>query len=196
MCSSDLALALDPDSVDAQAMLALTLVGRVLEQMSDSTAADIERAERLVGTALAASPRHALAHFACAQVLRAQGRHNDAIPEYEIALALDHNSVAAIAALGLTRLLAGSIEGVIPAQEQAIRLSPRDPRVPNWCWRIGMVHLLQGRPAEAINWLEQSYRQKEGVDISLIRVHPFLDPLRRDPRFEKLANQIVPLDVK
>jgi hypothetical protein len=30
----------------------------------------------------------------------------------------------------------------------------------------------------------------------MIRVHPFLDPLRGDPRFEKLANQVVPPDAK
>ena len=67
---------------------------------------------------------------------------------------------------------------------------------PVWAYGCALVYIGLGDKEEAINWLEQSYRQKEGVDISLIRVHPFLDPLRRDPRFEKLANQIVPLDVK
>jgi TolB-like protein/class 3 adenylate cyclase/Tfp pilus assembly protein PilF len=150
------ALSLDPGSVDARALLAAALVGRVLEQMTDSAIADIARAERLVEEALAASPRHALAHFARAQVLRAQRRHDEAIPEYQTAIALNHNWVVAIAALGLARFLGGSVEEAIPAQEQAIRLSPRDPRLPNWYWRIGMVHLLQSRTEEAIVWLEKA----------------------------------------
>src|SRR6266566_2825809 len=57
------ALALDPGSVDAQALLALALAGRVLEQISDSVGADLERAEQLIEQVLAASPSHPLAHF-------------------------------------------------------------------------------------------------------------------------------------
>jgi TolB-like protein/class 3 adenylate cyclase/Tfp pilus assembly protein PilF len=147
------AAALDPASIDTQALLAVALSARVLEQMSDTVAADIERAERLIEHVLAAAPRHPLAHFAKAQVLRAQRQYEAAIPEYEMAVALNRNWVVAIAALGLCKFLAGSIEEAIPAQEQAIRLSPRDPRLPNWFWRIGMVHLLQSRTDEAMPWL-------------------------------------------
>src|SRR5258708_301954 len=94
------ALVLDPGSVDAQALLALALTGRVLEQISDSIAADLERAEQLIEQALAASPSHPLAHFAKGQMLRAQRRYDAAIPEYETAIALNRNWVVAIAALG------------------------------------------------------------------------------------------------
>ena len=54
------ALALDPQSVEAQSLLADALANRVLDRMTDSAAADIARAEGLVGQALAASPRSAL----------------------------------------------------------------------------------------------------------------------------------------
>jgi adenylate cyclase len=99
-----------------------------------------------------------------------QHRYDDAIREYETAIALNHNLVAAIAALGLSRLLAGSIEEAIPAQEQAIRLSPRDPRLPNWYWRIGMVHLLQSRTDEAILWLGKA----RGANPALPGPHAWL----------------------
>ena len=89
------ALALDPQSVEAQSQLAIALAGRVLDGMTDSAAADIARAEGLVGRALAASPRSPLAHFAKGQVLRAQSRCEEAIPEYETVFALDRNSVGA-----------------------------------------------------------------------------------------------------
>jgi tetratricopeptide (TPR) repeat protein len=150
------ALLLDPSSTDTKALLASALAGRVLEQLSDTAAEDIDRAEQLIGQVLAASPRHTLAHFAKAQVLRAQRQYDAAIPEYEIALAANRNWVVAIAALGICKFLAGRIEEAIPAQEQAIRLSPRDPRLPNWYWRIGMVHLLQSRIDDASVWLERA----------------------------------------
>ncbi len=90
------ALALDPRSVEAQSWLAIALAGRVLDEMTDSAAADIARAEGLAGQALAASPRSPLAHFAKGQVLRAQRRCEEAIPEYETALALNRNWVGAL----------------------------------------------------------------------------------------------------
>ena len=51
--------------------------------MADSAAADLARAEGLVDQALAALPRYAFAHFAKGNVLRAQNRWDEAIPEYE-----------------------------------------------------------------------------------------------------------------
>ena len=74
------ALELDPQSVTAESWLARTLATRSTDQLSDSPAADIARGEGLVGTALAASPRSALARYARATVLRAQDRFEEAIP--------------------------------------------------------------------------------------------------------------------
>jgi TolB-like protein/class 3 adenylate cyclase/Tfp pilus assembly protein PilF len=157
------ALKIDPESVSARALLALALSDRVLEQMTDTAAADLARAEVLIEHVLLASPHNPLAHFARGQVLRARNRFEAAIPEYEAAVALDRNWVAALAALGQCKFLAGSIEEAIPAQEQAIRLSPRDPRVANWYWRIGMVHLLQSRTEAAILWIEKARSVNPGL---------------------------------
>jgi adenylate cyclase len=150
------ALALDPHSVETQSRLASLLAARVLDNMTDIAAADILRAGRLAGQALAASPRNPLAHYAKGQVLRAQGRPEEAIPEYETALASDHNWVNAYSALGYCKLYSGLIDGVIPLVERAIRLSPRDPEIGNCYFRIGQVHMVQSRAAEAIVWLEKA----------------------------------------
>jgi TolB-like protein/class 3 adenylate cyclase/Flp pilus assembly protein TadD len=150
------ALALDPQSVQAQSWLANALAARVLDQMSDTPVADLARAEGLVGQALAASPGSPPAHFAKGHLLRAQNRFEEAIPEYETVLAFNRNWVLALAALGSCKLYAGSIEEALAAQEQAIRLSPRDPYISNWYWRVGMVHLLQSRTEEAIVWLKKA----------------------------------------
>jgi TolB-like protein len=151
------ALALDPDSEKAQSYLAAQLAGRVLEQMTDSAAPDIARAEMLADRVLAAYPSRPLAHFAKGQVLRAQQRFEEAILAYETVLALNRNWVHAIAALGFCRFAIGSIGEAIPAQERAIRLSPRDPQIWLYYFWIGQVHLLRSRVDEAIPWFERAH---------------------------------------
>jgi len=150
------ALALDPRSVEAQSYLAIELTARALENMTDTAAADIARAEALARQALAASPRNGLAHYAKGQVLRAQNRHGEAIPEYENALAFNRNWLGAYAPLGWCKLHNGSMDETIPLAEQAIFLSPRDPLIGNWYFQIGAVHFLQSRTNEAIVWFEKA----------------------------------------
>jgi tetratricopeptide (TPR) repeat protein len=150
------ALALDPRSAAAQSLLANVLAGRALNGLTDSEAADIARAEELVAQALAAWPRYAPAHAAKGLVLTAQSRCQEAIPEFETALAINRNAADVLNTLAACKLLTGAIEEVIPLEEQAIRLSPRDPRIGNFYNRIGFVNLLQSHPDEAILWLEKA----------------------------------------
>jgi TolB-like protein/cytochrome c-type biogenesis protein CcmH/NrfG len=150
------ALALDQDSVAAQSWLAIELTARALDFMTDTSAADIARAEELAERALAASPRSALAHFAKGQVLRAQDRYDEAIPEYEMVIALNRNWANAHSHLGWCKFVTGSIDEAIPAQERAIRLSPRDPQIGLFYFRIGFAHLLQSCTDEAIVWCEKA----------------------------------------
>jgi len=152
----DHALALDPQSVEAQTSLAGSLASRVLLGLSDSRAADLARADQLIGGALAASPGYALAHQVKGQVLCARNRWKEAIPEYEAALASNPNLLGALNGLGWSKLYTGSIEEVIPLTEQAIRRSPRDPQLHTWYNTIGTVHLLQSHPDEAILWFEKA----------------------------------------
>jgi TolB-like protein/class 3 adenylate cyclase len=150
------ALALDPQSAEAQSLLANALAGRVLDQMTDTAVVDIARALDLVGQALAASPRSPVARYAKANILRQMRRCEEAISEYQTVIELDRNEPGAYANLGWCRLLTSAIEEAIPALEQALRLSPRDSRAGNWRARIGLVHLLQSRIPEALLWAERA----------------------------------------
>jgi TolB-like protein/cytochrome c-type biogenesis protein CcmH/NrfG len=150
------ALAVDPRSVEALSSLATSLAGRILDGMTDTPTTDVQRAEELVRSALAVSPRNPRAHFARGQLFRAQGRYEEAILEYEVVIALNRNWVLVIAALGWCKFLTGSIDEALLLHEQAIRLSPRDPGIGNWYARIGRIHLLQSRTNEAIRWLEKA----------------------------------------
>jgi TolB-like protein/class 3 adenylate cyclase/Flp pilus assembly protein TadD len=150
------ALALDPQSDQAQGRLADVLSASVLAGWAHAPVADLARAEGLAGQALAASPRSPWAHVAKAQVLRAERRCEEAIPEYETARAFNRNWVGPLNGLGWCKLFTGSLEEVIPLAEQAIRLSPRDPINFLFYYQIGTVHLLQSRTDEAIIWLEKA----------------------------------------
>ena len=150
------ALALDPQSAEAQSRLAAVLMIRVLSGMANSAVADLPRAEALVDQALASSPHLAYTHIIKGHVLRAQNRWEEAVPEYEAALALDQNSVFALTGLGWCKLSNGSLDEVIPLLEQAIRLSPRDPGIGSFYYLIGTVHLLQSHTDEAIVWLKKT----------------------------------------
>ena len=57
---------------------------------------------------------------------------------------------------------------------------------------IGLVYLGLGDKRHAMDELERAYRENDGNDIYNIRVDPLLDDLRGHPRFEALADKIIP----
>ena len=164
------ALALDPRSVDAAAWLAVALTVRVTDELSDSPDVDLQRAEQLAGQVLAAAPNLGLAHYAKAQVLRAQSLCKEAIPEYETAIALDPSRVPAYAHVGWCKFLTGSVDEALPYFEHAIRLNPSGPGIAPWYGRMGVVQLLESQTEAALVSLEKA----SGENARLPFVHAYL----------------------
>jgi adenylate cyclase len=164
------ALALDPHAVDARTWLAIVLAVRVLDELSDSPSVDLRRAEELAAQALAAAPNSALAHAAKGQVLRAEGRCAEAIPEYETSIALDRSRAPLYAHVGWCKFLTGSVDAVVPDFEQAIRLSPHEPGIAVWYGRVGVAKLLQSQIDEALIWLEKARSENARLPF----VHAYL----------------------
>ena len=130
--------------------------------MSNTAEADLRRSEDLLGQISPDTPR---SHWAKGQLLRAQGRYAEAIPQYDAAIALDRNLPGAYANLGHSKLLTGSLDEVIPLLEQAIRLSPGDSDRGYWYDIVGLAHLLQSRTDEAIAWFEKARSASPGRPI-------------------------------
>jgi tetratricopeptide (TPR) repeat protein len=105
--------------MEAQTWLADVLSLHTLRQRTDRAPDDLARAEELVKQALAASPRNSHAHYDKAQILRAQGRCREAVPEYETVISLNPNFGRAYGNLGWCKFLTGSIEDLIPLEEKA-----------------------------------------------------------------------------
>jgi tetratricopeptide (TPR) repeat protein len=122
------ALALDPNSVEAQSRLAAALIARAQPKDPASGAADQQRAEELIARALATSPGDPLTHRVKGNLLRFTRRCTEAIPEFEISFAADRNNPYTLVGLSVCKYLTGgSDKQAIALVEQAIRLSPRDP---------------------------------------------------------------------
>jgi adenylate cyclase len=164
------ALALDPHAVDAVAWVAITLAVRVSNELSSSPDVDLKRAEQLAGQALAAAPTSALAHYANAQVLRAQARCNEAIPEYQKVISLNRNWATAYAHVGWCKFLTGSVDEAIPYFEQALRLNPYGPGPGPWYARIGFIQLLRLETEQAIASLEKARSENPRLPF----VHAYL----------------------
>jgi adenylate cyclase len=156
------ALTVDPASVEAQTQLALALLRRVFSGTGETRGTDVARAKELIEQASAAAPRSWVAHYAKGNLLRAMGRCAEAIPEYETAIASNRNCPCNYADLGWCKLVTGAIDEVIPLEQQAIRLSPRDHIIGVWEYRIGIVHLLQSRTDEALVWLSKACSDNPG----------------------------------
>ena len=74
-------------------------------------------------------------------------------------LAANRNVLAAIANIGRCKIYIGQLDDGVALEEQAIRLSPHDPFLGVWYFRIGQARLLQSRVDEAISWLEKAHNQ-------------------------------------
>src|SRR5271169_3289952 len=173
------AQALDPHAADAQAWLAVVLAVRVLDELSDFPSVDLRRAGELADKALAATPNSPMAHAAKAQVLRAEGRCAEAIPEYETSIALDRSRAPLYAHVGWCKFLTGSVDAVLPYFEQAIRLSPHEPGIAVWHGRVGVAKLLQSQTDEALIWLEQARNENARLPF----VHAYLSRIRPQRRY-------------
>ena len=94
------ALAIDPNNVRALMALGIKFFMPALIGVSGDPKGDLERADELESKALALDPDYAWARDLKGDILRLQGRPEEAVAEYERALALDPSNVDAAADLG------------------------------------------------------------------------------------------------
>jgi serine/threonine-protein kinase len=133
-------------------------------------------------------PRFYITHIVLAQALDAKGAHDAAIAEWQKARALNDDP-ALLGLLGRAYGLSGNKAEAEKLLDELKKLS-KERYVSDYSFAL--VYLGLGNKEEALRWLEQSYEDRAGSDIGYIRVDRLLDPLRGDPRFEALAEKIVP----
>jgi len=152
----DRALDADPNNVLALTVLAEKFYLTVWLKLSADPQADLKRANELASRALVVDANSSAAHLAKGQILKAEGRLDDAIAEYERALALDPNAASALAALGSTYFWLRQPEKAIEFMDKAIRLSPHDPELSFWYSTKSWAHLALQQYDQAIEWARRS----------------------------------------
>jgi TolB-like protein/Flp pilus assembly protein TadD/class 3 adenylate cyclase len=128
------------------------------------------------------------ARYTLGQALQLSGKTGEAEAEYRKAIELTSDPIS----LGLLGNLYATTGRKEEAQKILEQLIARRKQRYIDASIIALVYVGLGNHDEALNWLEQNYRDRNGYQLSLIRIDPFLAPLRGDPRFEALAEKIVP----
>ena len=134
-------------------------------------------------------PGYYYAHVNLGEVFSAKRAFDEAISEYQKARALNDDPFV-LGLLGHAYASAGNQSEALKILEQLKEVS-RQRYVSMYSFAI--VYLALGDKQEALRWLEQCYQDRAGADIGWIRVDSLVDPLRGDPRFEGIAEKIVPV---
>jgi adenylate cyclase len=137
----DQALEANPNQADALAGEAFTHMALFIfaegPAETDLDAKIIDPADR----AIALAPDDMRAYVAKSFYLAITGRPNEALRTADAGLAINPNSAPLLDARTLARIAVGRFEQAKSDAQQAMRLSPRDPEIPNRRMNLGMAEL-------------------------------------------------------
>src|SRR5881398_477922 len=145
-----------------------------------------ESAKQLRKT-LEIDPTFFYAHFNLGIALQAAGDLSGAITEYEKAKRLGDNIYVS--------MLCAQAKAHAGDKDAALRMLSDLDKVSQQREVVGylrtLLYLSLNNKDEALRWLEQDFEERDGSNISWIKVDPLLDPLHGDPRFEALVQKVV-----
>jgi TolB-like protein/Tfp pilus assembly protein PilF len=176
LAEARLARRLDPLSVVTNSMLGFVLY----------RARRYEEALEPLEEALELSPDHALPHLGIALAYSQLGRHDAAIAALETARSLSPGNSELIAQLGYAFARAGRVE---EAQRLLVELETRAESRYVAPFHFAIVYAGLGDVARAVDWLEQSFRDRLWL-MCVVKTDAIFDPLRSDERFQTLVRRL------
>jgi tetratricopeptide (TPR) repeat protein len=138
-------------------------------------------AVRELRTVEAAYPDHWYLGFA----LIANGQPDEAIKVLQGALSSDRSPVV-IGLLVRAYAHAGRRADALRLLEE-LKRRQQEPYTPAAAFVNAYLGL--GDNEQAMGWLEKAYQEQSNI-LQLIKVHPYFDPLRDDPRFKELVHKV------
>jgi serine/threonine-protein kinase len=148
-----------------------------------------DESARQLRKTLEIDPTSFYAHYNLGIVLQLKGDLSGAIAEYEKAKQLGDNTyVSTLCAAAKTQ--AGDKDAALRMLSDLDKISQHREVVGYYYYRA-LLYLSLNNKGEALRWLEKSFEERDGANISWIKVDPLLDPLHGDPRFEALVQKVV-----
>jgi len=171
------AVELDPLSPIINADLGATLY---LARRYDESTAQLRKTLKI-------DPTFFYAQFNLGLVLQVTGNLSGAIAEYEKAKQLNDNSFMSTLC-AQAKAHAGDKDAALRMLTDLDKISQH--REVRGYWRA-LLYLSLNNKEEALRWLEQGFEERDGANISWIKVDPLLDSLHGDPRFEALVQKVI-----
>jgi tetratricopeptide (TPR) repeat protein len=172
------AVELDPLSLIINADLGSTLL---IARRYDEAIAQLQRTLKLDGN-------FAYAHWNLGEALYLKGDVRNAIAEYQRADALDDDPEIT-ALLGAAYAKAGQREKALSCLEKLKQIQ-NQRFVRNYLFAF--LYAALGDNASGLNYLEKADNDGETPDTTWMKVDPLFDPLRGEPRFQKLVAKLFP----
>ena len=145
-----------------------------------------DEAIRELHSVLAVHPDDASAHLFLAFPMIAKGQAEEAIPDLEKTASTTHRSPGALELLATAHARAGH-------RAEALRLLKelQQGREAGSVQATSFINpnLALGNYDEALVWFERAFEKREGI-LQWLKVHPFFDPVRDDPRFKDLLHRV------
>ncbi len=146
-----------------------------------------DESARQLRKTLEIDPTSFYAHYNLGIALQAAGDLSGAIAEYERAKQLSDNPFMS-AFCAQAKAYAGDKDAALRMLSDLDKISQHREVVGYW---RALLYLSLNNKDEALRWLEQGFKERDGSNISWIKVDPLLDPLHGDPRFEALVQKVV-----
>ena len=150
-------------------------------------AGNFDQAIGLLRKALDLDPTFGYGNQVLATAYQAKGDLPNAIAQFEKAKEFSDDPVI-VAQLAAAKALAGDKNA---AQKTLAELDSIAQQREVVAYARALLYLSLGNKPEALRWLEQGFAERDGGDISAIKVDPMLVSLHGDPRFEALVQKVV-----
>jgi len=146
-----------------------------------------EQAAKQLAATLEMDPNFAYAHNILGAVYSQVPTLGDAIAEFQRAVALDGGNPPYAASLGLAYARVGKRTEALKILGDLQELSTR--RYVSPVWRAAILASMDGKKDEFLEALERGYEDRY-ANMHQLKVHPFFDPLRSEPRFQALLRKM------
>jgi adenylate cyclase len=145
-----------------------------------------DESARQLRKTLEIDPTFFYAHFNLGIVLQVTGDLPGAIAEYEKAKQLNDDPFMSVN-VAQAKSYAGDKDAARRMLSDLDRMSQQREVVGYW---RALLYLSLNNKDEALRWLEQGFKERDGSNISWIKVDPLLESLHGDPRFEALVQKV------